>query len=206
MFYVSSKVYLAESRTRAFHCLKTKIGEKRGGGGLFEVVLEVRISLGWTRGKNHKCNHAITWGHLGWRGNTRCPGSDGKPFEKVCWTCQIWTLRANWRGRWVSSIVDISNIKKGGGFWESSFVEAIQNILLSNSMGFFTLSIIIWVEKTAFESKIEDRTVHFNGWIYVHGKGYDSWKRFIGDVSRAKWKSRHRCSVLWVTKWCNGVG
>ena len=50
--------------------------------------------------------------------------------------------------------------KKGGG---SSFVEAIQNILLSNSMGFFTLSIIIWVEKTAFESKIEDRTVHFNG-------------------------------------------
>ena len=26
MFYVSSKVYLAESRTRALHCLKTKTG------------------------------------------------------------------------------------------------------------------------------------------------------------------------------------
>ena len=59
-------------------------------------------------------------------------------MKKCVEHAKIWTLRADWRGRWVSFIVDISNIKRGeGGFWESSFVEAIQNILLSNSMGFF---------------------------------------------------------------------
>ena len=55
----------------------------------------------------------------------------------------------------MSSIVDISNIKKkgGGGVLGISCIEAIQNILLGNSMGFVTLSIITWVEKQRSKAK-----------------------------------------------------
>ena len=54
----------------------------------------------------------------------------------------------------MSSIVDISNVKKGGGgVLGISCIEAIQNILLGNSMGFVTLSIITWVEKQRSKAK-----------------------------------------------------
>ena len=43
--------------------------------------------------------------------------------------------------------------KGGGGVLGISFIEAIQNILLGNSMGFVTLSIITWVEKQRSKAK-----------------------------------------------------
>ena len=84
-------------------------------------------------------------------------------MKKCVEHAKIWTLRADWHGRWVSFSVDISNIKMGGGFWESFSVEAIQNILLGNSMGFFTLGTIIWVEKTMFEGKGRRSNRAFSG-------------------------------------------
>ena len=56
----------------------------------------------------------INWGRV-------VPGVQipmGNPSKKCVEHAKIRTPRADWRGRWVSFIVDISNIKKkgGGGF------------------------------------------------------------------------------------------
>ena len=55
--------------------------------------------------------HKINWGRV-------VPGVQipmGNPSKKCVEHAKIRTPRADWRGRWVSFIVDISNIKKGGG-------------------------------------------------------------------------------------------
>ena len=53
----------------------------------------------------------INWGRV-------VPGVQipmGNPSKKCVEHAKIRTPRADWRGRWVSFIVDISNIKRGGG-------------------------------------------------------------------------------------------